>query len=81
MCFEILQEYKLCVYFYMEVYDGGFIYFMAFLVRQNEFYVFEVQEEEERVDEGDDEDDDSFVDDSVLGKVKGYLLLQIFNKT
>lgn len=54
----------------MEVYDGGSIYFMAPLARQNEFYVPEVQEEEERADEGDDEDDDSSVDDSVSGKVR-----------
>lgn len=59
----------------MEVYDGGCIYFMAPLARQNEFYVPEVQEEEERADEGDDEDDDSSVDDSVSGKVKGHPLL------
>lgn len=60
-----VKEHKLCAHPYMEVYDGGSIYFMAPLARQNEFYVPEVQEEEERADEGDDEDDDSSVDDSV----------------
>lgn len=56
----------------MEVYDGGSIYFMAPLARQNEFYVPEVKEEEERADEGDDEDDDSSVDDSVSGKLEDH---------
>lgn len=58
----------------MEVYDGGSIYFMAPLARQNEFYVPEVKEEEERADEGDDEDDDSSVDDSVSGKLEDHWL-------
>ena len=55
----------------MEIYEGTTIYFMAPLARQNEFYVPEVQEDEERADDGDDEDDDSSVDESVSGELNG----------
>lgn len=66
-----MKEHKLCAHPYMEIYDGNTIYFMAPLARQNEFYVPEVQEDEERADDGDDEDDDSSVDESVSGEFNG----------
>ena len=66
-----MKEHKLCAHPYMEIYDGTTIYFMAPLARQNEFYVPEVQEDEERADDGDDEDDDSSVDESVSGELNG----------
>ena len=69
--YSVLKEHKLCAHPYMEIYDGNTIYFMAPLARQNEFYVPEVQEDEERADDGDDEDDDSSVDESVSGEFNG----------
>ncbi|XP_048740320.2 testis-expressed protein 264 homolog [Ostrea edulis] len=59
-----VKERKLCAHPYLEVYDGENMYFIAPLARQNEFYVPEVQETEDRAEDGDDEDDSS-VDESV----------------
>ncbi|XP_062584794.1 testis-expressed protein 264 homolog [Saccostrea cucullata] len=61
---DYVKERKLCAHPYLEVYDGGSIYFIAPLARQNEFYVPEVQEDNDEAEDGDDEDDSS-VDESV----------------
>lgn len=70
------KERKLCAHPYLEVYDGENMYFIAPLARQNEFYVPEVQEAEDRAEDGDDEDDSS-VDESVSGKKYNYIRIAL----